>query len=398
MTIINNKIVSFPLRDCRLLDHLGNYIDIQTPISIDGDSVYAKDINVVGSDVGTFTGDIVDLFKGYTSSIDLSDTSSTNPKYFIITFNRPIETDSIGIGSATQKLSNVKILLKDQFGADRAVVDDSANNTKYSSNIYSFEPEIFIQAKVEFHTVDEIELTGMFITKDSHTTARIEAQKPDGTATFINATAGSNLKISLEEYDSSFNTNPIPVIQTDSAGRKAELDNLFKVPIIIDVQHHEIHEGDSFSATHDDTLANGGTISLSFKTPATTKQPHFTFLGRSSGESSICLNEGVTATSSTGNQHPVYNRKRDSANETDLLEDTAGTGFTAGNIAEGATISGGTCIYEEHFGAGQTRGGATAGRNEFLLAPDTEYEVVLTSEAASNDCEVILDWYEHTGE
>ena len=46
----------------------------------------------------------------------------------------------------------------------------------------------------------------------------------------------------------------------------------------------------------------------------------------------------------------------------------------AGNIAEGATVAGGTCIYEEHFGSGQTRGGATAGRNEFLLLPDTEYD------------------------
>ena len=228
--------------------------------------------------------------------------------------------------------------------------------------------------------------------------AQITGERPDGLYGNVAVTNGNNLKQSLEEFDPVFNTNPLPVIQTDSAGRKAELDNLFKIPITIDVQHHEIHEGDSFSSTHNATLANGGTISLSFKTPNTAKQPHLTFLGRSSGEANVCLNEGVAATSGTGNSHPVYNRKRDSTNDTDLLEDTAGGGFVAGSIAEGATVAGGTCIYEEHFGAGQTRGGATAGRNEFLLAPDTEYEIVLTSEAAANDCEVILDWYEHTGE
>lgn len=387
------SVIKVPTNDPTTLKN----VDVQNPFPTDGDSAYAKDMNLANSTIGTFSGNLLEsIFNNYDNEI--IDVSVTNPKTYTVRFRRPISTTQIGFGSLTGDFSNVKVDLKDLAGTVRGGFDNSSDNTKFTSAVFPLPPITFIEMVVEFHTADPVKISGMFIPKDLTAVARIQGLKPDGTVVDFEATTAGNFKVSLEEFDETFNTNPLPVVQTDPTGRKAELDNLFKVPITIDVQHHEIHEGDSFSATHNATLANTGTISLSFKTPNTTKQPHFTFLGRSSGEAHICLNEGVSVTPGTGNQHPAYNRKRDSVNETDLLEDTAGGGFVAGNIAEGATVAGGACIYEEHFGAGQTRGGATAGRNEFLLAPDTEYEVLLTSEAAANDCELILDYYEHTGE
>ena len=119
-------------------------------------------------------------------------------------------------------------------------------------------------------------------------------------------------------------------------------------------------------------------------------------LGRSSGEANICIWEGRTWDTNTGTRHPVYNRNRNSANTTTLLEDSNGT-FTAGNVnLNPDNPTSGTCIYDEHFGSGQSRGGATTGRNEFILKQNTTYAITITSEAASNDVELILDWYEHT--
>ena len=164
---------------------------------------------------------------------------------------------------------------------------------------------------------------------------------------------------------------------------------------IIAFAHHEIHEGDSFVATADATLATDGTIVLSFRTPDTAKWSHMTLLARSSGEANVQLVENPTVTLSAGASHPAFNRNRNSATVT-TLSDSSTAAWVPGSITLGGTQSGGTMIYEEHFGAGQTRGGATAGRNEFVLKQDEEYAIILTSEANANDCELILDWYEHT--
>lgn len=215
------------------------------PISTDGDSVYSKDIdNDQHTKNGTFEGDILSLFNDY--DVEIKDVSDKNPKTFTIQFKRPVETSAIGIGSGTGNFSNVKILLKDLSGAVIYTVNDSANDEKYSNHVYPFPPTVFLTMVVEFHTSDPVRINGMLIAKDIHVVARMQALKPDGTLINIDATAGGNLKMSLEEFDESFNTNPLPVVQTDPTGRKAELDNYFKVPIVIDAPHHEVHEGDTY--------------------------------------------------------------------------------------------------------------------------------------------------------
>ena len=162
----------------------------------------------------------------------------------------------------------------------------------------------------------------------------------------------------------------------------------------IDMTHQKIHKGVSFVSTFEATLSTDGTISLSFRTPDTTQWAHLTFFGRASGEANIMLIENPTITLETGTLQPAFNRNRNSANVT-TLSDSSTAAWTPGNITLDATQSGGTVIYEEHFGAGQTRGGATTGREEFMLKPNEEYVILLTSEANTNDCEIILDWYEH---
>ena len=194
----SNFINATKIKDCD-----DNLICTNYPFATDGDSVYVKDVNQDNSSLGTFTGTIASLFDNINNEI--IDTSATNPKTFTLEFFRPIRTTSIGIASKTGNFSNVKILLKTVSGDTRQTIDDSANNTKYTSNLYSIEPETFDTMTVEFHTADAVNIAGMTIPKDVPVVARLQALKPDGTVTNLDATTGGNLKISIEEYDDSAN-------------------------------------------------------------------------------------------------------------------------------------------------------------------------------------------------
>ena len=171
---------------------------VQTPLSVDWDSVYVKDIDADnGTDIWTFTWTINSLFNNYNTEI--TDTSWTDPKTFTIRFNRPIESNSIWIWSATWNFSNVKIILKDLSWTARVTVDDSVSDTKYTSNLYQFTPNAFIEMVVEFHTTDAVKLNGMLISKSTNSISRIQAIKDDGSVTNIWATDSGNLKITDAE-------------------------------------------------------------------------------------------------------------------------------------------------------------------------------------------------------
>ncbi|MCK5019403.1 MAG: hypothetical protein KAS32_20260 [Candidatus Peribacteraceae bacterium] len=144
-------------------DSDGNSVSTQYPLQVDGDSIYSKDIDSANSDIGTFTGDILTLFNDY--GTEITDTTATNPKTYTIHFDRPIKSNTVAFGSQTGDFSNVKIQLKDLAGTVRTIIDDSASDTKHTSNVYSFTTNVFIEAVIEFHTDDAVKISGMYIPK-----------------------------------------------------------------------------------------------------------------------------------------------------------------------------------------------------------------------------------------
>lgn len=162
-TISAKKVIS--------VDSTGNTNSVQYPSSVDGDSVYEKDINIPNSNIGNFSGTIESLVNDYTNEI--VDSTIDNPKIIKIRFNRPISSNALGMGSINGDFSNVKILLKDLSGAVRVTLDNSINNTKYTSNIYPFVHSEFIEAEIQFHTIDTITLNGIFMPKQGHVVAVI---------------------------------------------------------------------------------------------------------------------------------------------------------------------------------------------------------------------------------
>ena len=146
-----------------LSDPDGNNVSVQFPLAVDGDAVYSKDVNESESDIGTFTGDILTLFNDY--GAEIIDSTATNPKTYTIHFERPVKSNTIAMGSLTGDFSNVKIQLKDLAGTVRTEIDDSANNTDYTSNVYSFTTNVFIEMVIEFHTTDAVKISGMYVPK-----------------------------------------------------------------------------------------------------------------------------------------------------------------------------------------------------------------------------------------
>lgn len=188
-----------------IVDQYGDPISVQNPLPTDGDSVYGKDLDLTLSDIGTFTGEIESLFEDYTTEI--TDTTATNPKTFTVRMQRPLTTSVFALASLTGDFSNTKILFKDIAGTTRYTIDESGDNTKYTARVFPLPPITFGTVVVEFHTADAVAISGSFITKDLSVVARLRALKPDGTVTDIDATAGGNLKVSVEEYDDA--TNPV---------------------------------------------------------------------------------------------------------------------------------------------------------------------------------------------
>jgi hypothetical protein len=93
----------------------------------------------------------------------------------------------------------VKVIAVQQDGTETVLKDFSGDSTDRTILPIQFAPTGFAAIRLEFHTADVISLTTVYIPKAITTIARIQALKPDGTVTDIDATTGGNLKISMEE-------------------------------------------------------------------------------------------------------------------------------------------------------------------------------------------------------
>ena len=177
--------------------------------------------------------------------------------------------------------------------------------------------------------------------------------------------------------------------------RYAELDNLFRALLVVDVVHHEVHEGDAFTMqTYDEGAASGDVIQLYFKTPATAspqKRIHLVSEREGSGEHQFILTEGITYSAGGATRTPL-NKNRGSIKTSAVTVPLVGSD-KAGNVI---TYTGGTIIYDAWVGLGKSVVGENRGTVEWVLAPETEYIFEVFSKTNPSLTAVILEWYEHT--
>ena len=153
----------------------------------------------------------------------------------------------------------------------------------------------------------------------------------------------------------------------------------------IDFAHHEIHEGDAFTASYKVDVANGANLDLLIVTPNTDKRIHFTYVIEVELETDGSFYENVTATAGTA--VAAYNRDRNNLTAATLSVTHTPSAITAGNIV----------IRSGHYGSGKTIGGSDRTVNEMILKKNTKYLLRLTNVIANatNYMSVRLNWYEH---
>ena len=165
---------------------------------------------------------------------------------------------------------------------------------------------------------------------------------------------------------------------TLGAGVDADTTSL----VTIDVPHHEIHEGEMFTANAvDATLANGETLVVHIL--AGSKESHMMFAASCPLSFYAQFYEAPTL---TGNGTPVAVYKR---NRNDTTHTPTSTVFTAPTYS-----APGTLMESYYVGTGKTSGGESRSDHEWILAHDVSYLIVVTSGANANSGSVVLNWYE----
>ena len=170
----------------------------------------------------------------------------------------------------------------------------------------------------------------------------------------------------------------------DSDNDIVTIDSSTGAITIIDYAHHEIHEGDAYTACKIFTLPGGGLANILLTTADTAKRSHFVFNLVSDDVMTVNLYEAPDYAGGVGVNS--YNRDRGSANTAGMV------------LAHTAIDSGGgkgTLIWTFKGGANKTVTNSESDRFEFKLDRNKKY--LLEAVGALNDSVTfLLDWYEHT--
>lgn len=164
-------------------------------------------------------------------------------------------------------------------------------------------------------------------------------------------------------------------------------DVVSNLPVIIDYEHHQIHEGETHKAI--DTQASLGTATvkygLTIATYAVTIQsPHIVIEADTyNGSCRIDIYESATFTG--GTLMTWYNRNRNSA--------TA----PATTVRTGVTSTNGTLIDSFFAGAGKSTAGQGRQGSEWVMKSNTIYRIDLVGLVANTQCILSFNAYEDLG-
>ena len=208
---------------------------------------------------------------------------------------------------------------------------------------------------------------------------------------------GTTIDLAKQEAEQADTTNKAKrvVIVGGSAGADLTIDSITGALATISTSHYEIHEGDMFKVdVNDDDLDTNDTLSIYLKTPNTTARIHMFYSAYSSGATTFELLEGPTVTAGTGSQLAVYNRDRNNANVSTVLDNTA-TPVANKTSLNVTTTADGTQLHHEMLGSGKNKlSGDTRDANEWILKQNTGYVFRITGDSNDNRVNLILNFYE----
>ena len=173
------------------------------------------------------------------------------------------------------------------------------------------------------------------------------------------------------------------VDKTDGKSYYLDVDPQTHSLIVTTNEHHHIHEGYAWSITGTATLNAGGVFRYLFVTVNSDYLVHLRYKVSGEAEGTFEIYEAPTYSNAGTSVTPV-NRNRDNPT---LARTTITHTPTTSNQ--------GTQIYYSSFGAGRNSG-TEAANEEWILARNKAYLIVITSDAAGNEMDWELFWYEHS--
>lgn len=175
-----------------------------------------------------------------------------------------------------------------------------------------------------------------------------------------------------------------------SGDAQPTIDSTSSSTIVINHDHHEIHEGDAYYTIYSALKDSTATIEVRIATPNTTAWAHMVIEIDAAIAATAELWEATTKTDVVGNRLTPVNRNRNSSNTSALTI----CHTPAGSESAGATLT--QYIGASAVGGRVAEGGGASSRHEFILKQNTAYLLRATSRADGNALSIILDWYEHT--
>ena len=227
---------------------------------------------------------------------------------------------------------------------------------------------------------------------------RVENYNKIGTGVFV-ADTNSVIVREASGRSTTINYNDVTVPSVASAEELREKIIEFindTVTTIIDLAHHEVHEGDAYSVNHITT----DSFNLAFKVPANAKKVHFVLKYSAESKAEIHLYEGREWDTGTGSKINIFNRDRNSSNESIVEEDSGGSfgGNMAvvlnpgnpgiGGNAAGVDING----FETWSDKKQTV--SERGHSERILKSNEVYVVSFVSNDGVKGSQLEFCWYE----
>jgi len=172
--------------------------------------------------------------------------------------------------------------------------------------------------------------------------------------------------------------------------------NTYGALSVIDIVHHRIHQCCVFKV---DSVSAATSLDLAFKVPDGDKRTHFFFQWAAESMAHIQIYEGRTWTPGTGSKTPIYNRDRNSPNESYLLEDTTGEFIASMGVVKDPTgQSGGVVLHDEWTWSDRKETARSRDISEFILKNDTTYVLKLTSDDGVKGLHGVMHWYEQIPE
>ena len=188
-------------------------------------------------------------------------------------------------------------------------------------------------------------------------------------------------------YVNSDGTLAIGGITGDDEVVALKMDTATNTLMTIDYAHHEVHAGSHFFYTDKTELGSTGTTDYIDEPTTDDTWAHMLIRATGSAITQIDVYEDTTRTGTT--DVTTFNSDRNST-------DSAVTTVYKGSSTDGAD---GTLILTHKSGGAtqQSRAPMEWSRaNEIILKSGSKYLLRFTSGTASNLCNLVLEWYEHT--